>query len=375
MIVEAFLRWAETAKASERAKAARALALAYLQDRLHDDQRETALAAMCYIANDPSPKVRKELAIALARSSKAPKHLLLSLAKDQAEIAAHILLNATQFADDDFIEILAAGSVETQALICARDDLSAGLCAAICEIADCPAIIVLLENRFVSITRQALSRIAERFGDVSDIRGLLLQRDGLGALGRQMILQDAADALKADETISALLGSNRIVNIVEDAVDNEILSLIERADSADLPDLVAGLISRDQLTEILLIKACFLRLDEFVSAALIILSGEDAQRIRKVFASARFNTLEHVLKRAGLTIAARQILIEMMQFWHRDQFSNSEKLIRHLRTVTKDNEAQAGKRLVLIGQLEQLLHWRAFDNAQNQIFILQKHAA
>ena len=91
---------------------------------------------MCYIANDPSPKVRKELAIALSCSPQAPKHLLLSLAKDQADIAAHILLNTKQFSDEDFIEILASGSIETQALISARDDLSIGLCAAICEIAE-----------------------------------------------------------------------------------------------------------------------------------------------------------------------------------------------------------------------------------------------
>lgn len=375
MIVEAFLRWAETAKASERAKAARALAMAYLQGRLHDDQRETALSAMCYIANDPSPKVRKELAIALSGSPQAPKHLLLSLAKDQADIAAYILLNTCQFSDEDFIEILASGSVETQALICARDDLSIGLCAAISEIAECPAVSVLLENQKAHLSRQSLSRIAERFGDVNDIRGLLLERDDLGACGRQMILQNAALALKEDETICALLGSHRINNIVDDALEAEMLALIERADVSQMTDLVSLLVSCDQLTELLMIKAFFLRLDEFLCAALTVLSGEDAQRLRKVLLSARPNTLEHVLRSAGLTETARQIIIEMVQFWHGDQFSNSLKLVNHLRDTTKVDAEQTAKRLLLIGQIEQLLHQRAFESAQKQIFILQKHAA
>ena len=48
MIIDSFLRWAETAKAGDRAKAASALARAYLESSLNAEQSKAAAMAITY---------------------------------------------------------------------------------------------------------------------------------------------------------------------------------------------------------------------------------------------------------------------------------------------------------------------------------------
>ena len=89
VIVEAFLRWIETAKTGDRVRAANALGRAYLQSAMSADERKAAEMAMTYLLDDPSPRVRLALAEAIAWSPDAPRNLILSLAEDQPEVACH----------------------------------------------------------------------------------------------------------------------------------------------------------------------------------------------------------------------------------------------------------------------------------------------
>lgn len=69
LIVAAFLRWVETAKTQDRARAANALARAYLKSDMAPDERQAAQMAMTYLLDDPAPQVRLALADILARKS------------------------------------------------------------------------------------------------------------------------------------------------------------------------------------------------------------------------------------------------------------------------------------------------------------------
>ena len=62
MIINAFLRWAETARAGDRAQAAHALARAYSRSRIAPDDRNAAEMAMIFLLDDPAPRVRLALA-------------------------------------------------------------------------------------------------------------------------------------------------------------------------------------------------------------------------------------------------------------------------------------------------------------------------
>ena len=61
MIVHAFLRWVETARAADRAKAASVLARAYSRSRIAPDDRHAAEMAMIFLLDDPAPMLRLAL--------------------------------------------------------------------------------------------------------------------------------------------------------------------------------------------------------------------------------------------------------------------------------------------------------------------------
>ena len=84
MIVERFLQWVRTAPVSRRAEAAHALARSYLYSPLAQEERDGVEAAMTVLLDDPAAHVRYALADALGASDKAPHHIILTLAADQA---------------------------------------------------------------------------------------------------------------------------------------------------------------------------------------------------------------------------------------------------------------------------------------------------
>lgn len=146
LIVAAFLKWVETAKSQERARAANALARAYLKSDMAPEERHAAQMAMTYLLDDPAPQVRLALAEVLAREAGAPRAIMVSLAEDQPEIASIVILYSPVLADADLVDIAGRGTVETRALIAARSEVSIGVAAALAEIGDAAELEVLLEN-------------------------------------------------------------------------------------------------------------------------------------------------------------------------------------------------------------------------------------
>src|SRR5688572_29057772 len=129
MVVSHFLKWINTAKANERAAAASALARAYVQHDLPFEDRCAAEAALTLLLDDPSAKVRKAMAEALALSRNAPLQVISTLAGDQPEVAAVVLARSPLLTDGDLIERVASGGKTTQMLIADRPAVSMELSA------------------------------------------------------------------------------------------------------------------------------------------------------------------------------------------------------------------------------------------------------
>ena len=131
MIVHEFLRWIETAPAGLRAEAADALARAFLYSDVDEETRSGMEAAMTVLLDDASAEVRFALADALGSSPHAPRHVLLTLAGDQMDIAAIVLSRSPIFIDAELVDIVAAASDTLQVAIATRPLVSGGLSAAI----------------------------------------------------------------------------------------------------------------------------------------------------------------------------------------------------------------------------------------------------
>lgn len=299
MIVQAFLRWTATARASERAKAAGALGRAYLSATLGREEQHAAALAMTYLLDDPSPRVRLALAEALAGSPEAPRAIILALAEDQPEISCTVISCSPVITETDLIALAGRGDRLIRGFIAARPQLSRGAAAAIVEIGEENDVTILLENESAVIGRPTLRRIAERFGQSADIRRLLLDRD-LPADVRHLLVHHVTAALSGSSLVRATMAAKRIEHVGREAGNAAAVVIAGGVPHEEIPDLVEHLRGAGRLTPAFLIHALCAGKIDFFAGAIANLSGLEDRRVRAILATGRMHAVRALLESAGL---------------------------------------------------------------------------
>lgn len=315
MIIEAFIRWIETARAADRANAAAALARAFLRPDLADEQRQAALLAMSHLLDDPSPQVRLSLARALAHSSHAPRAIMIALAEDQPEIACTVVALSPVLSDADLIDLAATGGPLLGGFVASRAGLSRSVAAALAEVGDEGAAHILLENETASISSRSVSRIAERFGHCAAIRRLLLERDDLPADARQSLVEQVSTALARSDLVRMVLTRPRLERLTLDACETASVAIAGDVSVAELPALVEHLRSKGKLTPALLIHALCSGKSDFFSYAMVALSGLEERRVRSLLASGRMHAVRALFEAAGLQRDIAMVFVEATLLW------------------------------------------------------------
>ncbi|NLS05265.1 DUF2336 domain-containing protein [Rhizobium sp. P32RR-XVIII] len=315
MIVEAFLRWVETAKAGDRARAANALGRAYLQSEMLPEERKAAEMAMTFLLDDPSPRVRLALAEAIAWSQEAPRAIILALAEDQPEIACHALTCSPVLSDTDLVDLAARGSSVVRILIAARPSISRAVSAALAEVGDEEEVLCLLENEGAAIAPQSLKRIAERLGDCRDTRNLLLDRTDLPADARQLLTQHVSNALVAFPLAQAAVGIARLQRISREAAQSATVSLAGEIQAHEIADLVEHLRLAGNLTPSFLMHALCSGKVDFFASAIVNLTGCTENRVRSILATGRSHAVRALYEKAGLSREISSVFVEATLHW------------------------------------------------------------
>lgn len=315
MIVQAFLRWVETAKAAERAKAANALGRAFLHSKMATEERRAARVAMTFLLDDPSPHVRLALADALADSPFAPRGMMVSLAGDQPEIACAVILRSPVLGDADLVDLAGRGSGCTRGLVASRPGLSRAVAAAIAEIGDAGEVQLLLENETAVISRFSLKRIAERHGRDHAVRRLLLERADLPADARDLLVHFVTEALSSFCLVQAAIGPRRIESIAREASASATIVIAGSVPPGDIPALVEHLRLAGRLTPAFLMHALCAGKTDFFAAAIVSLSGVDERRVRSILATGRHHALRALLESAGLVRDVSGLFVETVFLW------------------------------------------------------------
>lgn len=330
MIIQTFIRWADTAKSADRARAANALGRAWLESDMDDEERQAALMALTWLLDDPSPKVRLALAEAIADAEDAPRSLILPLASDQPEIACHIIARSPVLTDVDLVDLAARGDGVTRALIASRFIVSQPVCAAIAEIGEAPEVEALLDNPGAVISRQSLRRIAERLGTEPGIRERLLERDELPVDARHLLAVSISDALSASGLVRHVIGDLRFERIRREACEATTVALAAEAETNDIPALVDHLRRDGRLTPNFLMQAlCSGKLDFFASA-IVELTGLTERRVRSILADGRFHAMRALFEAAGLGRDISEIFVEATLQWRRHMRGEDQKLLGNI---------------------------------------------
>ncbi len=183
---------------SERETLVNALARAYLHADLGAEARIDAEIALTRALDDPEPRVRRALAHALAGSRDAPRHLVLALAGDAANVARIVLAASPLLAEEDLIEAVATCEVEAQVAVARRARLPAAVAAALAEVAERPAALALLGNVGAEIGEPALWRLYDRFADDEEARVRFAGRPGLTGALRAALAAATVEACAAE---------------------------------------------------------------------------------------------------------------------------------------------------------------------------------
>ena len=294
------------------------LARAYAKARIAPDDRRAAEMAMIFLLDDPAPKVRLALAEALAECEDAPRAVILPLAEDQPEIAAHIILCSSLLTDADLVDLAAKGSAVTRMLIAHRTYVSRAVCAALAEIGEVADVLALLENDGAVLSRRSLTRIADRLGNDAEIRALLLDREDLPSDARHALVEKIGSALAGFGLIQAAVGTGRVERITREACDVATINMAAEVSAAEMPDLVEHLRVAGRLTPVFLMHALCSGRVEFFAAAVTNLSGQAERRVRSILSDGREAAVRALYETTGLGRDVSALFTEATMLWRRE---------------------------------------------------------
>lgn len=278
-IVRQFLAWVQQAGAETRAEAASALARAFLHSGLPPSLREEAVAAMTVLADDPCADVRRALAEAVSGARDAPRHLVVALANDEAQVAAPLLARSPLLTDAELVDCAASGDIVAQCAIARRPGLGAGPAGALAEVGQREAALALIANPTAALTPGALRRLFARFGQDAEFREALLARRGLPASLRVDLALAAASALARFVGSTGWLGGKRAERIAREARDAALVSIAADCEPQERAELVRMLRERRALTMALLLRSLLEGERDLTTAALAELSGTSLARV------------------------------------------------------------------------------------------------
>ena len=315
MVIEKFLNWIETANAAERVSATYALARAYLTSPMELDERCSAEAALTFLLDDPSPKVRQALAEVFSTSAIAPSQIVLALAADQIEIASLIILRSPLLTDIDLVDRVALGDEASQQLVALRPQISKTVAAAIAEVGCLDACRELLANPGADIARLSLRRICERHGNDGAFRQLLLNDMRLPIDCRQSLVSQHGRALSELGLVRALMGQARAERVTKDACVRACLALADSVDPGEHGALVEHLRLSGDLTTNLVIRTLAHGKIEFFGAILSALTGETGPRVSSMLVNGRDTALKALFAKSGFSDSVGDLLLHGLMTW------------------------------------------------------------
>ncbi len=304
MIVGEFINWAKNASVARRTEGASALARAYLHSNLDEASRREAEIALTFLADDPSPRVRRALADVMASAAEAPRALVAALASDQSDVAAPILSRSPLLSEAELIDYATVGDALAQTAIARRAHVPLGVASALAGCGGREAAITLIMNPGADLLEAAMRSLLARFGDDGEIREALLARPWLPGAIHSQLVQATASTLLAFTVNRAWLSPERAERLSREAREKANVSIAAEtarcSGSKGLRAFVSHLRRSGALTASLLLRALLSGRSDFFEAALVELSGLSEARVASQLGAFRGAGFAAAYAKAGL---------------------------------------------------------------------------
>jgi uncharacterized protein (DUF2336 family) len=312
MLVKSFLAWMENAPVRERAEAVTMLAQAYLAGALGGDTPEAVQAALTLILDDPSPPVRRALAMIFADRPEAPRHIVLSLAADQSEVSALLIARSPLLTEADLVDLAENGDRLSLTAIALRQDVTARVARAIAERKDYDSACALAANRLAEIDEDDLLVLVEAFSERPRLRETLMRRTGLPGSVRHALMLAVAGSLGGYVTGGGFLSPARNARVVEETLQQGTVAIARRAGES-LPDFIRHLRERGHLTPALLLRSGLGGNLALMKAALADLCEMEEGRVGGILGSRSEASIAALVRRAGIPGFVAPLLVAVIR--------------------------------------------------------------
>jgi uncharacterized protein (DUF2336 family) len=168
------------------------LADAYADGTLTPAQRRQAEDLFRIALYDHEPLARRVLADTLKRMTDVPRDIVLSLARDEAQVARPILRLSPLLDDDELVEIARESTRSHRLVIAERISLSAKVAQALCESRDPHVIRSLIANQTAALPEALLHGILDALEDAPGIVEAMKRRRLLPVSVANRLAQDDA---------------------------------------------------------------------------------------------------------------------------------------------------------------------------------------
>ncbi|MFY8112925.1 MAG: DUF2336 domain-containing protein [Rhabdaerophilum sp.] len=307
MLVKSFLSWMDEAPARERAEAATVLAEAWLIGALGEDTPESVEAALTSVLDDPSPMVRRALALAFAESPDAPRPLVLGLAADQPEVSAALVARSPLLTEADLVDLATTGERMALVAIAMRQDVSLAVAQALIRRRDADCAFALVGNAASDIAEEDLLVLIETFGHLPKFRSAVQARPDLPVTARHALMLRTAEGLGHFLTEGGFLPGGRKARLLDDTLQSGTVALA-RQSAGQISRFVTHLRARAQLTPALLLRSVLGGDLAFITHALADLCALPATRVAALLRGRSDASIIVLLRRAGLPAFAEPVL-------------------------------------------------------------------
>jgi uncharacterized protein (DUF2336 family) len=327
MLVKSFLTWMDGAPIRERVEAVAMLARAYLLKAYAGDSPGAILAALTSVLDDPSPMVRRALAMAFAERADAPRHIVLALAADQPEVSGRVLAHSPHLTEADLMDLADGAEGRALVAIALRRNISHRVAEAIVNRADLSSTLALAGNAVAEVSEAGLLSILDRFGHEARIRETILARGELPASVRHRLMLIVASGVGGFVTEGGFLTGMRQSRVVDETIQRGTLSIAHRA-GRELAGFVGYLRRTHGLTPALLLRSVLGGNVVFLSAALAELCGMEPGKVAGMLSARSDNALTALMRRAGIPVflepvlvAAARVAARLEASEHRNEFA------------------------------------------------------
>ena len=218
-----------TELATEASSEKRRQLLGRIADMFYNDGRDLVAeqemllfaSVVTRLLRDIDADGRRTFSSIVAGNEKTPHAVALSLANDDAEIAAPVLQRSPQLTEDDLVEITTSRTMEHRLAISRRANITVRVTDALIDFGEVEVMQSLVENRTASMSERGFNVIADRSLTSASLREKICLRGDVPATAARKPLPflDDADRAKMEALIAANGGA--VDELVREALPAE----------------------------------------------------------------------------------------------------------------------------------------------------------